>query len=89
MVIPALGSERQIPDAIVVASIYLSKKRGTPDEELSKHEYLSQESVAGVSHQRAGVSHQQAGVSQPAAHYRKRVSQRAARAGQSILDFRF
>ena len=45
-VIAALGSELQIPDAIVVASIYLSKKRGTPDEELSKQEYLSQESVA-------------------------------------------
>ncbi len=47
IVIAALGSELQIPDAIVVASIYLSKKRGTPDEELSKQEYLSQESVAG------------------------------------------
>jgi len=32
--------------AIVAASIYLSKKRGTADEDLSKPEYLSQESVA-------------------------------------------
>jgi hypothetical protein len=41
MDIPALVT------AIVVASIYLSKKRGTADEDLSKQEYLSQESVAG------------------------------------------
>jgi len=40
MDIPALVT------AIVVASIYLSKKRGTADEDLSKQEYLSQESVA-------------------------------------------
>jgi hypothetical protein len=43
MDIPALVT------AIVVASIYLSKKRGTADEDLSKQEYLSQESVAQAS----------------------------------------